>query len=418
MLARYLPARPGPLLALSALIFVHQFEVIGFAVLTPELRDAFDVSDTTIGAIGNATGIAAFLMAWPIGVLADRFSRRACVRIGAVLFVVAALATSFAWALPVLIVARLLAGLPPMAADVVQPGILGDLYDDREQPRVFAIWRGAATISGVSALLLGGVAAVFDWRAAFLVTALLGVAVLVPAWRVPEPSGGRSTPALEASLEAEAGLDEPEHPQDGRSPVGLARRRWLWVAAFFFGAATLPYTTVLSLFFEDVYGTGPFGRGALVTAATVGTLVGLAVGAPLAERGDRRDGTPGLISAMTRAMALLSGCVVLIGVAPVLLLSGLGVVLASIAVGMLLVAFYPLINRSSPAGKRSRTFALVTFTAGLGAIASTPLYTLGDTSGYRLTIVALAGLAAVMAFASWMLHRDQLRSAEAAPVLR
>jgi MFS family permease len=299
--------------------------------------------------------------------------------------------------------------------------MLGDFYDDEEQPRVFAMWRGAATISGVSALLLGGVAAVFDWRAAFLVTALLGLAVLVPAWRVPEPSSdGPAKPTLEASLEVEANvLDDPQAPEDGHKAVGLVRRRWLWVAAFFFGAATLPFNTILSLFFEDVYGTGPFGRGALVTAATAGTLVGLAVGAPLAERDDRRHGTPGLISAMTRALTIFTVCIVLIGVAPFLVLSGLGVVLASIAVGMLLVAFYPLINRSSPAGKRSRTFALVTFTAGLGAIASTPLYTLGDTAGYRLAIVALAGLSAVMAFSSWSLRRDQVRYADQpASVLR
>jgi predicted MFS family arabinose efflux permease len=193
VLARHLPAQPGPLLALSALVFVHQFDLIGFSVLIPEMRDAFGVSDTTIGAISNGVAVSALLLAYPIGVLADRYSRRASVRIGAVLFFVAALVTSFAWVLPLFVAARFFAGLTPMANDVVQPGLLGDLYDDKDQPRVFAVWRGAATISGVSALLLGAVAAVWDWRAAFLVVALLGVIVLVPAWRVPEPSpGGRS----------------------------------------------------------------------------------------------------------------------------------------------------------------------------------------------------------------------------------
>ena len=415
MRARYLPARPGPLLALSSLVFVHQFEVIGFAVLTPELRDAFDVSDTTIGAIGNGTSVAALLLAYPIGVLADRFSRIACVRIGAVLFVVAALATSLAWALPVLVLARLLAGLPPMAADVVQPGVLGDLYDDKEQPRVFAVWRGAATVSGVSALVLGGVAAVWDWRAAFLVTALLGAAVLLPAWRVPDPdSAARPRPTLETSLAAEADVladaSAAADDRDGRPARGLIRRRWLWVAAFFFGASAAPLNTILSLFFDDVYGTGPLGRGVLITVATVGTVVGLVIGAPLAERDDLRHGTAGLVSSMTRALVLFAVAVVLIGVAPVLWLSLGGVVAGSIAVGMLLVAFYPLIVRSSPAGQRSRTFALVTFVIGLGAVAAIPLFTLGDEAGYRATVLGVAALGALMAFASWRLHRDQLRA--------
>jgi MFS family permease len=427
VLARYLPGKPGPLLALSVLIFVHQFEVIGFAVLTPELRDAFDVSDTTIGAIGNATSVAALLLAYPIGVLADRYSRVASVRIGAVVFVVAALATSFAWALPVLVVARLLAGLPPMAADVVQPGLLGDLYDDKDQPRVFAVWRGAATVSGVSALFLGGVASLWGWRAAFLVTALLGVAVLLPSWRVRDPDAGASKPSLEASLDVEAELLDEARPgspteglddADGGRAVGLLRRRWLWVAAFFFGASTIPLNTVLSLFFEDVYGTGPFGRGVLIAVATVGTLIGLAVGAPLAERDDQRHGTPGLITAMTRSLVLFAAAIVLIGIAPVLLLSGAGVVLGSIAGGMLLVAFYPLINRSSPAGRRSRTFATITFVAGLGAIGSIPLFTVGDSAGYRAAMLGVAALAAVMALASWMLGRDQVGPSAVHPPVR
>jgi MFS family permease len=318
-----------------------------------------------------------------------------------VLFVVAGLATSWAWALPALVVARLLAGFPPMTDEVVQPGMLADLYEEHEQPRVFAVLRGTVTLSGVSAAVLGAIAASAGWRAAFLFTAVLGAVVLIPAWRLQEPVA--AAPLLRAS-DAE--------------PSGLVRPRWLWVTAFFYGACTIPFNQMQSLFFEDVYGTGPFGRGVLIAVATGGTLIGLAIGTPLAERDDRRQGTPGLITAMTRALTLFAGFVALIGLAPVMLLSGIAVLGASIGGGMLLVAFYPLINRSSPAGKRSRTFALVTFTAGLGAIASTPLFTIGDNIGYRTTTFAVAGLSAVMAFASSMLRRDQVRYAEAAPAVR
>ena len=425
MSARYLPAKPGPLLALSALIFVHQFDVIGFSVLLPEMRDAFGVSDTTIGAIANGVAVSGLLLAYPIGVLADRYSRRASVRIGAVVFVVAALVTSFAWTLPVFVASRFIAGLPPMANDVVQPGMLGDLYDDRDQPRVFAIWRGAATISGVSALLLGAVAAAWDWRAAFLVIALLGFVVLAPAWRVPEPpSSPRAADALEASL-VEASLvegklvvsvDEPADADvDGATPAGLTRTRWLWVSAFLYGAASVPFTTVMSLFFDDVYGLGPFGRGVLIAIATAGTLAGLAVGAPLAERDDRRHGTAGLITALTRSLVLFAVSVLMVGTAPVLLLSVAGVIGAAMSSGMLMVAFYPLVSRSSRPGQRSRMFAKVTFVAAVGALAAIPVFSLGENLGYRTTTLAVAALAAGNVLATVLLRRDHLRHTAALP---
>jgi MFS family permease len=324
--------------------------------------------------------------------------------------------TSFAWVLPLFVAARFFAGLTPMANDVVQPGLLGDLYDDKDQPRVFAVWRGAATISGVSALLLGAVAAVWDWRAAFLVVALLGVIVLVPAWRVPEPSpGGRPEDVLEASLEAEAGV-LPD--VDADKAVALTRTRWLWVAAFLYGAASVPLTTLLSLFFDDVYGLGPFGRGVLVAISTAGTLVGLAVGAPLAERDDRQHGTAGLITAMTRSLLLLSVSVVLIGIAPVLLLSVFGVVLTSISIGLLMVSFYPLINRSSTPGQRSRMFAKITFVVGLGAIAAIPVFAIGDSFGYRVTTAVVAAIVGTNVLACVLLRRDHVRHTASLPPVR
>ena len=56
------------------------------------------------------------------------------------------------------------------------------------------------------------------------------------------------------------------------------------MAAFFFGAGVIPLASFLSLFFEDVYGMGPVGRGFIVLLRGAGGAVGLLIGARLARK--------------------------------------------------------------------------------------------------------------------------------------
>ena len=64
-----------PLGLLFTLNFVDEFDRIAFAALTPEIRDAFDLSDTGITAVAAVTSVFALLAALPLGILADRFDR-------------------------------------------------------------------------------------------------------------------------------------------------------------------------------------------------------------------------------------------------------------------------------------------------------------------------------------------------------
>ena len=61
-----------PLGLLFTLNFVDEFDRIAFAALTPEIRDAFDLSDTGITAVAAVTSVFALLAALPLGILADR----------------------------------------------------------------------------------------------------------------------------------------------------------------------------------------------------------------------------------------------------------------------------------------------------------------------------------------------------------
>ena len=64
-----------PLAVLFGLNFVDEFDRAAFAALIPEIRDAFNLSDTGIQTLGAITGVFTLIAALPMGVLADRFNR-------------------------------------------------------------------------------------------------------------------------------------------------------------------------------------------------------------------------------------------------------------------------------------------------------------------------------------------------------
>src|SRR5688500_19533269 len=69
-----------PLAVLFGLNFVDEFDRVAFAALTPEIRDAFDLSDTGIQAVGLVALVVSLLGALPVGIVSDRFNRgRLCV---------------------------------------------------------------------------------------------------------------------------------------------------------------------------------------------------------------------------------------------------------------------------------------------------------------------------------------------------
>src|SRR5687768_16033401 len=69
-----------PLAVLFGLNFVDEFDRVAFAALTPEIRDAFDLSDTGIQAVGLVALVVSLLGALPVGIVSDRFHRvRICV---------------------------------------------------------------------------------------------------------------------------------------------------------------------------------------------------------------------------------------------------------------------------------------------------------------------------------------------------
>ncbi len=399
-----------PLGILLGLNFVDQFDVIAFAALTPEIRDAFDLTDAGIGAIGVISSVFILLAALPVGYIADRSNRVRVAAFAAVLWSTMSILTGVVPTVLLLFAVRLLAGIGRIINEVVHPSLLGDYYKPEVHPRVFQIHRLANPVAAVSGIVAGAIGAALGWRAAFILLAIptyVFLALLVAKLR--EPKRGES---IDADLAAKA--EEVE----GKVPFAEARRqlysvrtlRRLWVGAFFLGVGYLAINQFLSLFFEDVYDYGAFERGVVQFVFGAGTVAGLLVGGTLASRAARDGRTPRLATITGLSFVQFAAGLILMAIAPWALLSLAMAFFLSMGVGAYQPAYFSLVGIVAPPRVRSQAYAYAILFVGLGGFASIPLFELGEAQGYRWAIAVLAAIVALAgligASASRFVRRD------------
>jgi ABC-type branched-subunit amino acid transport system ATPase component/MFS family permease len=406
-------ASATPLLVLFAFNLVDEFDRVAFGVLSPEIRDSFGLSDSGIVAIASVAGVTALAAALPIGILADRLRRVRLAGLGAAAWGGMTVLTAFSPAVWVLLLARMGAGIGRVVNEPVHASLLTDYYRAEQHPRVFAVHRLANPVGLGSALVIGVLGAVWDWRLVFLLLCVPTFLLLPTLLRLREPLRGEST---DADLAAKA-------QALGSVPFGEARRqlfavrtlRRLWVAMPVLGIAVISLAQLVSLFFERVYGYGPTGRGVVTFLSGVGIVVGLAVGQRLATNA-LRAGTPERLATYD-GLAIAGIGLGLVGMiaSPVGWLSALFNLVTGIAIGAYQPSYFSLVGIVSPARVRAQAYAWAILYLGGGALFAPLFADLGESAGYRTALAALAvtlvaGGAVVMTAAS-SVRRDAEQAA-------
>lgn len=178
-------------------------------VVSPLLHmwgSTFHISVSTTGLAVTAFAVAYVLGAPYLGGLADRFSRRGMLLVALICFAAANLLTALTPWFPLLIVARLAAGLSVAGTTPSVYALVGEnAPDDRR-----AVWLGITTSGLLSALWAGAplgdlAAAHFGWRAVFFVLAGASVVLMAVNQKIwPQrrtqnaPVRGRATTLLRA----------------------------------------------------------------------------------------------------------------------------------------------------------------------------------------------------------------------------
>jgi MFS family permease len=228
--------------ALGLLLLVYTFNFIDriiLGILVPPIRAELHLTDTQLGLLGG-TAFAIFYTALgvPIGWLADRFNRVWIMTVALALWSAFSAATGLAHSFVQLFIARLGVGVGEAGGVAPAYSLISDYFPPARRARALAIYSFGIPIGSAAGLLFGGlIASKVNWRLAFLVVGLLGLA-LAPLFRyaMKEPVRG--------------GLDPPT--QVRRTPsladvaVLLAGKVSFWSLSF--GAATSSIMSYGALF--------------------------------------------------------------------------------------------------------------------------------------------------------------------------
>lgn len=286
-----------PLLVLFLFNSVDELDQVAFNVLLPNIRDHFRLTGAgTLGLVALTTPFA-LVFGLAVGYFGDRFPRTPVARGGAMAWGGFSFLTGLAPSLGTLAVARAGAGMGKVVNNPMHQSLIADYYEPRVRPKVFAFYN-AANHGGriVGPLLAGVLAAMFSWRAPFLVFAFMTGAVVLFSLRLREPVRGRHDRRAAGADEAVAEMEAkpPTFGESWRLLYTVATVRRLYFSIPLLGASFLAIPAVLSLYYERVFNLNEVQRGLVFTLDEPFSILGLIVGAPIATRLMERDPSLGL----------------------------------------------------------------------------------------------------------------------------
>jgi MFS family permease len=174
------------------------------ALLIEPIKQTLAIGDTQVSLLqGLAFGLFYALMGLPCGLLIDRYSRRAVIAGGVLLWSLATIACGFAVGFWMLFVARMLVGV---GEATLSPGALSMLSDHFPRERrvlPISIYVSAGSFGGGLAMIAGGAAIAWatahpyvlpggamleGWRATFVMVGLPGLLIAALLLTVREPA--------------------------------------------------------------------------------------------------------------------------------------------------------------------------------------------------------------------------------------
>lgn len=191
-----MPKKHYPALALAILTGLNLFNYIDryvLAAVQPLIQAEFHRSDAEIGWLTGAFFLFYMVTAPFIGVLADRYSRKALVVGGAIIWSGATLLTAFTHNYSSLLIRHTIVGIGEASFVTIAPSLIADLFPENFRGRMLSILYLAIPVGAAGGYLLGGALAPrYGWRAPFYAAALPGFILALLFLAVPEPERGHS----------------------------------------------------------------------------------------------------------------------------------------------------------------------------------------------------------------------------------
>lgn len=177
--------RASPNLVLGMLLAVYSFNFLDrqiLSILAQPVKKDLGLSDAQLGALGGlAFALLYSTMAIPLGLLADRKGRAKVIVVSLTIWSAFTALCGLAGSFAQLFLCRLGVGIGEAGGVAPSYALITERFPPHQRARAIAVYSlGIPLGSAAGALFGSAIAAAVDWRAAFVVLGLAGLAVALP----------------------------------------------------------------------------------------------------------------------------------------------------------------------------------------------------------------------------------------------
>jgi len=180
------------LLTLTALNLLNYADRNVLFAVQPLVQDEFHLSKAQIGYLTSAF-LACYMIAAPfVGPLADRYSRKLIIVLGAVFWSGLTLLTAVTHTYAGLLIRHTLVGIGEATFVTIAPTFVADLFAEEKRGRILGVFYLAIPVGSAAGYLLGGnLAPLYGWRFPFYIAAAPGFLLALAVLFLKEPPRGQ-----------------------------------------------------------------------------------------------------------------------------------------------------------------------------------------------------------------------------------
>ena len=180
------------LIVLTALNLLNYVDRNVLFAVQPLVQDEFHLSNAQIGYLTSAF-LGFYMIAAPfVGPLADRYSRKLIIVLGAVFWSGLTLLTAVTHTYTELLVRHTLVGVGEATFVTIAPTFVADLFAEKKRGRILGVFYLAIPVGSAAGYLLGGnLAPHYGWRFPFYIAAAPGFVLALAVLFLKEPERGQ-----------------------------------------------------------------------------------------------------------------------------------------------------------------------------------------------------------------------------------
>jgi MFS family permease len=180
------------LVLLTALNLLNYADRNVLFAVQPLVQDEFHITKAQVGYLTSAFLVCYTLAAPFVGPLADRYSRKLIIVIGAIFWSGLTLLTAVTHTYTELLIRHTLVGIGEATFVTIAPTFVADLFSESKRGRIFGVFYLAIPVGSAAGYLLGGhLAPLHGWRFPFYIAAGPGFLVALAVLLVKEPPRGQ-----------------------------------------------------------------------------------------------------------------------------------------------------------------------------------------------------------------------------------